>query len=329
MQVIYSTESETFTIDKSAATIGNFDGVHRGHGELFRSLIRCAKKLVITSVVITFEPHPLCVLSPSKAPALITTLQQKLSLIEEYGIDTTVVIPFTKEFSLIPPEDFVRNTLCHKYGLSHLMVGHDYSFGRNRQGNYQTLQQLSTSERFTLQELEPVGDGEIVFSSSEIRSAVGNGELDLAAKILGRYHLISGVVVHGNHRGMSLGFPTANLQTENQLLPPDGVYAVWVTVGDRHFHGACNIGKNLTFDATRRTIEVFLLDSTESLYGVQIAIHFVQQLRSVQKFVDAAALKNAIAHDVANCSKILGLSDQSLIHPGSMALRKEYNVFKN
>lgn len=326
MQIIHGSKLEINRIEQSVVTIGNFDGVHRGHGELFRCLNEQAKNLGVPSVVVTFEPHPLHVLCPSKAPVLIATLQQKLSLIEEFGVDVVVVIPFTREFSQVSPDDFVLNTLCASLGMRHLIIGHDYAFGKNREGNFQTLQRLSLSAGFTLQDLEPVGVGDIVFSSSEIRRAVSNGELELAACMLGRYHIISGIVVHGKHRGESLGFPTANLKTPHQLLPADGVYAVWVTIADRHFMGACNVGKNLTFGAHHRTIEVFLLDTSMSLYGLEIAIHFVRHLRPVQKFADSEALKTAIAEDVNKCRVILTSSDQSLIHPGSMVARQEYNV---
>jgi len=325
MRIIQKSELVPHTLERSVVTIGNFDGVHRGHAELFRRLNRCAKMLGMPSVVVTFEPHPLYVLCRPKAPILITTFQQKLSLIEELGVDIVVILPFTTEFSQITPDDFIRDFLCNILGMHHLIIGHDYAFGKNREGDYETLQRLAISERFTLQDMEPVGD-DLIFSSSGVRRAVTNGELAVAARILGRYHIISGVVVHGEQRGESLGFPTANIETCNQLIPPDGVYAVWVTISNTHYMGACNVGKNLTFGANSRTIEVFLLDMSEKLYGLEITIHFVQQLRSVQKFANAGDLQSAIAEDVKNARVVLSSSDQTLIHPGSMVTRVEYNV---
>lgn len=323
MQIIFGSELDAHTIEKSVVTVGNFDGVHRGHGELFRRLKHRAIALGVPSVVLTFEPHPLQILAPDKAPLLITTLDQKLSLIDEYGVDVSVVIPFSREFSRIPADVFVRNTLCGSLGMCHIIIGHDYAFGRGRQGNYRTLEALGQAAGFTLEDLEPVGNKDTVFSSSEVRRAIMAGELDTAAMVLGRYHLVSGIVVHGEHRGSGLGYPTANIRTDNLLLPPDGVYAVWVTVDGKHLHGACNVGKNLTFGATERTIEVFILDSNYSLYGSKIAIHFVRRLREVQKFTDVVTLQAAIKHDVEETRAILSASDQKLIHPGYSTRQQE------
>lgn len=317
MQIIQGTSFNSHIIERSVVTIGNFDGVHLGHAELLKRVVNEAFSLGICSLVVTFEPHPLAVLAPDKAPIMITTLPQKLALMEEYGINYAVVIPFTLEFSQLSAEEFVYSILCHSFGMKHLVIGHDYAFGRQRQGNFTLLESMGKLADFTVEDVLPVGDGQRIFSSSEVRRAVNEGELPKAASMLGRYHLISGVVVRGEHRGTLLGYPTANIETENQLLPPDGVYAVWVTVNGQHFKGACNIGKNLTFGATNRTIEVFMLDSPgNSIYGCQLALHFVHRLRDGIKFINGETLKSAIANDVEQTEKILAESGQSLIHPG-------------
>jgi riboflavin kinase/FMN adenylyltransferase len=316
MQILYATSFDTIKIASSVLTIGNFDGVHRGHGALLQRVCHVAEERGIPSVAVTFEPHPLAVLNPDAVPVMITTTSQKLALIEEYGIDSAVVIPFTIEFSRIPAEVFVRTILCDAFGMRHLIIGHDYAFGRGRQGDYQLLESIGASAGFTVEDIDPVGNGSAIYSSSEVRRAVMMGELEQAAAVLGRYHLISGIVVPGEHRGQALGYPTANIETDNQLLPLDGVYAVWVTVGGKHLPGACNIGRNLTFDAVRRTIEVFLLDSDETLYGYRLALHFVRRLRDVRKFGSVEELIGAIAADVERTRTVLLESDQGLIHPG-------------
>lgn len=292
-------------LDASIVTIGNFDGVHRGHAEIFAHLKRkcCGRNL--PSVVVTFEPHPLKVLAPESAPLLITTFEQKAELIEEAGIDCLVVVPFSKEFARMSAKDFVVNILCSSLGMRHIIIGHDYAFGRNREGNFKTLETLGALHGFTLEDLPPIGEGGIVFSSSLVRSAIVDGYMDAASRILGHYYRISGTVVHGREIGQTLGFPTANIATPNELIPPDGVYAVMAQVDGQIVKGACNIGLNPTFGGNTRTIEVFLLDYSATIYDHGIEVHFVQRLRPVQRFPDAAALKSAISHDVASARVIL------------------------
>ncbi len=289
----------------SVVTIGNFDGVHRGHAEIFAHLRQRSIDRGFPSVVVTFEPHPLKILAPDSAPSLITTFAQKTALVAESGMDYLVVVPFSKEFSRVSATDFVRGILCTSLGMRHIIIGHDYAFGRNREGNFNTLESLGGQNGFTLEDLPPIGENGVVFSSSLVRSAVADGDMESATRILGRYYQICGTVVHGREIGQTLGFPTANIATSNELLPSDGVYAVMVKIDDQWVKGACSIGINPTFGANTRTIEVFLLDYSSQIYDHEITVHFVQRLRSVQRFSDAVALKNAISQDVANTRSIL------------------------
>lgn len=305
MQIVTGTNIYSTILTASIVTIGNFDGVHRGHAEIFAHLKRTSKDRSLPSVVVTFEPHPLKILAPDAAPSMITTFDQKVALIEDSGIDYLVVVPFSKEFSLQSANDFVVNVLCTPLGMKHIIIGHDYAFGRNREGNYQTLEHLGQLHGFTLEDLPPIGEQGVVFSSSLVRSAVVEGDMEAASQILGRYYQISGTVVHGRDIGHSLGFPTANLATPNELLPPDGVYAVMAMVDGQCVKGACNIGCNPTFGANSRTIEVFLLDYSGSIYDHEVTVHFVHRLRPEQKFPDVAALKRAIGQDVANTRIVL------------------------
>lgn len=305
MRIVTGSEIYTSILEASIVTIGNFDGVHRGHAEIFAHLKKQSSDRGLPSVVVTFEPHPLKVLAPEAAPSMITTFDQKAALIEEFGIDYLVVVPFTKEFSRLSARDFVVDLLCTSLGMNHIIIGHDYAFGRNREGTFQTLEQLGAQHGFTLEDLPPIGEEGAVFSSSLVRSAVVDGDMGAAARILGRYYQISGTVVHGREVGHSLGFPTANVATRNELLPPDGVYAVLALVGGQCVKGACNIGCNPTFGEHSRTVEVFLLDYSGVIYDFEITVLFVKMLRPEQTFPDVIALRNAISEDVSRTRVIL------------------------
>jgi len=315
MRILTGSEIFNKNFTASVVTIGNFDGVHRGHVALLRHLKQKSSWLGLPSVVVTFEPHPIALLAPDLAPPLITTFEQKAVLIADQGIDCLAVISFTPSFSMISAESFVHDVLCDSLGMRHIIIGHDYAFGRDRQGNFETLSRLKNEYRFSLEELDPVGEGDIVFSSSLVRRMVADGDVSGAARILGRYHVVAGQVVHGREIGQMLGFPTANIATRNELIPPDGVYAVMVAIDDELYQGACNIGTNPTFGGTERTIEVFLLDFSGHLYGRDLAICFVERLRGERKFPDVESLIQAIRQDVLETRKILSAADRSMVKP--------------
>lgn len=302
-------------LEASVVTIGNFDGVHRGHAEIFAHLKRKSAELGLPSVVVTFEPHPLKILAPGTAPSLITTFVQKAALIEVTGIDYLVAVPFSKEFSQLPARDFVRTVLCNPLGMRHIIIGHDYAFGRGREGNFKTLQVLGALHGFTLEDLPPIGADGSVFSSSLVRSVIAEGDMDAASRILGRYYQISGIVVHGREIGSRIGFPTANISTKNELIPPDGVYAVMVSSGDLLIKGACSIGKNPTFEGGTHTIEVFLLDYSGQLYDSTLELFFIRRLRDVKKFPDTSELVRSITQDVLQTREIMASVDMSKIRP--------------
>ncbi|MDK9717472.1 MAG: bifunctional riboflavin kinase/FAD synthetase [Trichlorobacter sp.] len=292
--------------DRSVVTIGNFDGVHRGHREIFRQVTNRAKELSALSVVVTFTPHPLRVLRPDdRRFCLITTDDQKRELIAESDIDLLLVIPFSKEFSELSADFFVRRVLHTCLGVRFLVIGHDYAFGSGREGNESFLVKMGRELNFEVQTLDPVGDDGILFSSTAVRQLVTDGIVAGALQILGRCHRISGQVVHGREIGRSLGFPTANIVTHNELIPGDGVYAVWVSVLGELFMGACSVGVNPTFGGGQHTIEVFLFDFSADLYGQDVVIHFVDKLRDIKKFSDKAALMSQIFSDVATARNIL------------------------
>lgn len=306
MRTITTDDFSRPLLARSVVSVGNFDGVHRGHRELFRQVTNRAKQLSIPSVVVTFDPHPLRVLRPNdRRFCLITTLDQKRELIDQSDIDLLLVIPFTSTFAELTAEQFVRQVLHCFLGVCELVIGHDYAFGRGREGNESFLKLMGRELGFAVEVLDPVGEGELLFSSSAVRKLVERGSVAEALHILGRCHRIGGQVVHGREIGRSIGFPTANIVTCNELIPADGVYAVWVKAfGELHM-GACSIGVNPTFEGGAHTIEVFLFDFRGDLYGEYLEIHFVERLRALERFADAAALTRQIARDVVRAREFL------------------------
>jgi riboflavin kinase/FMN adenylyltransferase len=286
-------------------TIGNFDGVHLGHREIFRRVRTAAAVLNGISVVITFNPHPLKLLPSRKSLKLITTYEEKETLIAASGLDCLIVIPFTEKFAAITADEFVRSVLLESVGMKKLIIGYDYAFGRNREGNVTLLRRLGKDLGFELDVLEPIGMGDMVYSSTGIREMIGEGRVGEAVSLLGRHYSLKGTVVHGHHRGVELGFPTANLKTGNELIPKNGVYAVKVDFDGKVFDGACNIGFNPTFGDNGTSIEVFIFDFKGEIYGRELSIYFIERIRDERKFQDAAALQDAIGHDVTRCRVIL------------------------
>lgn len=305
MIVYRSTEDIRIPLLNAVVTIGNFDGVHLGHREIFRKLKSSAKEIGGVSVVITFDPHPLKVVPSTRTVSLINTLDEKITLIEASGIDFLLIINFDPDFAAMSAADFVERILVGKIGLKRLIIGYDYAFGKQREGNVSLLKKLGLQFTFEVEELLPISDGSIIYSSSLIREMIADGAVAEVIRYLGRNFSIAGRVVHGANRGKSLGFPTANIATDKELIPADGVYAVKVKIEDRLYDAACNIGFNPTFDSVRKTIEVFIFDLDEDLYGKEIRVYFFERLRSEQRFDSINELAAAITADVARCRKIL------------------------
>ena len=291
---------------RAVVTIGNFDGVHLGHREIFRRVRKAAGDIGGVSVVLTFVPHPLKCLPSRKDLRLITTYAEKEVLIETSGIDCLVIIPFTEEFAAITPEEFVKRILIDLVGMRRLIIGYDYAFGRNREGNVSLLRRMGEELGFDVEVLEPIGNGDIVYSSSRIRELIGSGDVREVVSLLGRHFCLGGTIVHGHHRGKGLGFPTANLATGNELIPKHGVYAVKVNIEGMLLDGACNIGSNPTFGDSMTSIEVFIFDFQGDLYGHELRLYFIERIRDEKQFPDASALQEAIQFDVARCREILG-----------------------
>lgn len=297
----------------TAVTLGNFDGVHRGHRAVLAVLTEQAAEAQLTSVAVTFHPHPIAVLNPSAAPAELTSLAQRLTLLAGTGIDAVLVLEFTREFASQSPIEFVDRVFVGALGAQVVVVGEDTRFGSRNSGNVDTLVHLGTQRGFQVLAVNDIGQGGR-WSSTRVRAALAEGEVAAAAEILGRPPRVDGVVVHGDHRGRELGFPTANLgQPSEGLIPADGVYAGWLTrldlpegAPDRVLPAAISIGTNPTFDGTSRRVEGYVLDRTDlELYGERIAYEFVRRLRPTLRFEGIEPLIEQMHQDVADCRTLL------------------------
>jgi len=288
-----------------AVTIGNFDGVHLGHREIFRRVTEKAREQGGVSLVITFAPHPLQVVSPGTGVKLITNRKERRALIEAAGIDYLLEIPFDWSFASISARQFVEQILVDAIGIESLVIGYDYAFGRGREGNTELLRQFGDRLGFKVEVLKPVANDATVYSSTAVRNMVIDGNVKDVVSVLGRHYSLTGTVVLGHQRGRGLGFPTANIDTDKDLLPSAGVYAVKVRVGTAFYDGACNIGTNPTFKNDRLSLEVFLFEFAGDLYGEELTLFFIDRLRGEMRFPGPEALKEAIAADVARCREIL------------------------
>lgn len=280
-------------------TVGTFDGVHRGHQAVLVEITRRARAQQLASLLVTFDPHPLEVVNPAAAPKLLTLPAEKRELLAQTELDRLVVLPFTKELSQLAPEAFVRDVLRTRLGMQELVLGFDHGFGRGRAGDVALLKTLGAADGFAVDVVDAVLDGGHAISSTLIRTAVAHGNLDGAARWLGRPYAIQGVVARGVGRGRTIGVPTANLASPDprKLLPPDGVYAVRVAWRGRRFGGMMNQGSRPTFGLEERVLEVHLFDFTGDLYGETVTVEWARRLRDVQAFPDRDALVAQLERD--------------------------------
>lgn len=305
MKIIHSLQELTALPRHTVATIGNFDGVHLGHRAIFRRVVAEARCTQGTATVITFNPHPLKLLAPTRAPLLINTYEERERLIAASCIDLLLCLPFTTELAALPAETFVKDILLKTLGLKHLIIGYDYAFGRNRQGDALFLQGCGERYGFTVEVLPPIMQEKEIYSSTRIRQLLQAGDVEVAATLLGRHFSLEGEVIHGAGRGQNLGFPTANLRTEKEILPKEGAYAVKVRHNATLLDGVANIGKNPTFGENELTVEIHLLDVEQNLYGETLRIYFLHRLRGEECFATVAELCAAIAADIAHARQLL------------------------
>ncbi|MGB3551948.1 MAG: bifunctional riboflavin kinase/FAD synthetase [Candidatus Binatus sp.] len=285
--------------------IGNFDGVHLGHRAILKAAIDHARAAGGTAFALTFDPLPAKVLAPARAPRLILTPDDKLEMLRLSGTDGVIVLDFTRELSRLSPRDFVRDYLRAKIGVREVVVGHSVSFGHNRAGNAAMMVELGREFGFDTEVVGPIKIDGLEVSSTKVREAIAAGDLRGAARLLGRYHFLRGPVVRGRERGRTIGFPTANLASETECIPPDGVYATRVILDDGAYPAITNIGMRPTFSETERSIEAHIFDFTRDLYGTRIKLELVERIRAERKFDSADALKAQIALDLSKVREIL------------------------
>ncbi len=306
-------ENTNERIKKAIITIGNFDGVHLGHQKIIEEVVKTAKKIKGTSIVMTFDPHPMRFFHPEKRFPLLTLCDEKARIIEKFGIDILLCVTFNSEFASIEPEDFIKNILVDKLKIKHLIIGKDYRFGKDKKGDVK----LSKKYGFGITVVNPVKLKGTVIKSSRIRAMIQKGNVSGASKFLGRPYSIEGTVIKGTGRGSKiLGFPTANILTSSELIPSDGVYAVKVKIeSDLNnnkknkkeilYNAVCNIGTNPTFGPNELSIEVHIPDFNMDLLHKMVKIYFIERIRPEKKFPGPEKLVLAIKKDIKKAMEIL------------------------
>lgn len=300
MDVIRGHRAIVERLPGAAVAIGLFDGVHRGHQELIKRAIAAARARGGTAVALTFDPHPSVVLAPDHAPPMLTTLERRLELMAQCGLDAVVVEPFTAELSCVSADDFVDQILVRAIGVTHVVVGWDWHYGHARAGTIETLTAHGKRAGFTVDPVEPVLVDGFPVSSTRIRAEVKAGELADAERLLGRPYDVGGVVVHGAERGRAIGIPTANVAPDLPILAPTGIYATWLVGEDgQRLPAATSLGTNPTFVTSGAvTLEAHVLDWTGDLYGRRVRVELIRRLRGEDKFSSVDALVAQIRRDI-------------------------------
>ncbi|PYO76214.1 MAG: bifunctional riboflavin kinase/FAD synthetase [Gemmatimonadetes bacterium] len=289
----------------TVATVGTFDGIHRGHQAVLSEVVRRGRAAGRPSLLVTFDPHPLEVVNPSAAPRLLTLPDEKRALAAALGVERVEVIAFTPDLARLGPEDFVRGVLRARFEMEDLVLGYDHGFGRGRSGDVELVRRLGREDGFAVEVVGAVTDNGQPISSSLIRTAVAHGDLSSAARGLGRAYSLRGIVERGAGRGRTIGVPTINLTPPDprKLLPPDGVYAVWVELpgkgegGGRRYGGMMNQGSRPTFGVHARGLEIHLFDFSGELYGETVIVEWVRRLRDTQTLPSRQALVDQIERD--------------------------------
>jgi riboflavin kinase / FMN adenylyltransferase len=314
-------EATPSDLGRTVVTIGMYDGVHRGHQKLIGAAVARAEAMRRPSLLLTFDPHPAEVVRPGSHPAILTSMDRKAELVAELGVDAMCVLPFTPEFMRLSPETFTHTVLVEHLHAAQVVIGQNFTYGHKAAGTVDTL--VAEGRRFGFSvEGVPLanvgsdqGEEDVTISSTYIRACVAAGDMDPAARALGRPHRVDGVVVRGDRRGRDLGYPTANVECPPfTAIPADGVYAGHLVTRDprsgaskERFPAAISVGTNPTFQGSRRTVEAFVLDYDGDLYGEHVGIEFAQRLRAMAAFPDVAALVTAMDKDVSDTRKVLGM----------------------
>ena len=305
MDVIEGFERARGRFSRPVVTMGNFDGVHRGHQAIIERVCRDAEQLGVEAVALTFDPHPMAVLKAHAAPSLLMLLDDRLEALAACGLDAAVVQKFTPDFAAVEAHDFIARFFAGALDVQQLVLGHDVNFGRDRMGSAETLVEAGAEYGFTVEVIPPVVVEGTVVHSSAVRETIGRGDVAAAARFLGRPYLLRGRVEHGAGRGKEIGFATANVEPAATLVPGEGVYASRARLEGRLIDGVTSIGRTPTFDGTETVIESHLFEQCGDLYGAPIAIEFVERLRDQEKFSGSAELAGQIKLDVERAKTLL------------------------
>lgn len=292
----------------SVVTIGTFDGVHRGHQKLVARINQLAKSCGGESIIVTFHPHPRLVINPQdKTLRLLSTIDEKINLLESYGVDNLVIVPFSRDFSEQPAETYVEDFLVKRFQPKYMVIGYDHKFGKDRSGGLPLLQELKGKFNYELEEIPAQEIDDLTVSSTKIRNALLNAEVKLATDLLGHNYTLSGTVVKGLQNGRKLGYPTANIlvNDEYKLIPRTGIYAVKVHYANEVYGGMLSIGYNPTFDGKEMTVEVNILNFNKDVYGEQLTLEFIDYIRPEKKFDSLDELIKAIDNDKVVIEAIL------------------------
>ncbi|MFH1997014.1 MAG: bifunctional riboflavin kinase/FAD synthetase [Candidatus Omnitrophota bacterium] len=306
MKVYYSEKGNVPELKSSIVAIGIFDGVHKGHAKIIGRAVDAAKKGRSKSVVITFDPHPRCIVGKNVCPGTLISLNHRIALLGSLGVDIVVVVHFTKTFAGLTPAAFVGRYLASRLRADQVFVGKNYRFGKDGSGDALMLRELGKKFGFVARVIPSVVDSGKIVSSTLIRGAISSGELDAASRMLGRRVSVLGTVIHGLKRGRGLGFPTSNIDPHHEVIPPSGVYAVRVRVRGTVYGGVMNIGSRPTFETGGEpAVEVHIFDFRKDIYGVDIEAYFIKKLREERKFKIRGDLIRQIGEDSRIARKVL------------------------
>ena len=305
---VYRGLSEYLPAKNAVVTTGTFDGVHVGHKTIINNLKKVAADFDGETVLVTFHPHPRLVLEKDCGLKLLSTIDERIELLEKEGVDHLIIIPFDKDFSRMSSMEFVREILVKQIGTKKLVIGYDHHFGRNREGSFSHLLEFGPLYGFEVEEIPAFDVNHVNVSSTKIREALDSGDIITATKFLGQPYKLSGEVVRGEQLGRSIGYPTANIKVKEayKLIPQQGVYVVGVTIGKEHLFGMLNVGVRPTVSAEKEvSIEVNIFDFDQDIYGSQIKIDFIKHIRNEIQFDSVNELKLQLEQDLFLCKKIL------------------------
>ena len=304
---IYKSIDEYNESKSSVVTIGTFDGVHKGHQKIFKKVINASKQSNLSSVVLSFFPHPRIILNKYNDIKMIDTLDEKINHLEKIGINHLIIHPFDKKFSLLSADQFIKEYLVEKLQLKHIVIGYDHRFGKGREASVKDLKEYSREFNFVVDEIDAQEIEKISISSTKIRNSINAGDLKTTKTYLGRFFNLTGKVVKGDGLGKQINYPTANISIEEdyKIIPKDGVYYIKTKIDNKLFNGMMNIGHRPTIGSKEKSIEVYLFNFDRDIYDKIISIDVVEKIRDEKKFSSIEALKKQLAKDEEHCLKLI------------------------